>query len=175
MIQGCVKHRRQAQADFYDLFARCVYDTAYRMLGCVEEAEDVMQEILLRTLTNPVLLVHDREGMAKRLRRMTINESIDRLRKQHVIWEDLDVRADTGDEQEQDELLMKAERSELLRHAIESLPVQGRTVLQLAVIEEMNYDEIASLLHITNSCVRAHLTRAKNKLINYFGNEKRKK
>ncbi|MDE5560522.1 MAG: sigma-70 family RNA polymerase sigma factor [Bacteroidaceae bacterium] len=173
IIRGCTRRERRAQLAFYDLFARRVHVTAYRMLDNAQEAEDVVQEILLRTLTNPVILVPDFGGMGRRLRRMTINECVDRLRKRHIDWEVLDEQKEICDEQSLDEQLVREERSELLYSAIEALPQQSRTVLQLAVIEEMSYDEIASVLHISSSGVRAHLTRAKQKLVNWFKNEKR--
>lgn len=173
IMHGCTGRERRAQAAFYDLFAPCIHVTAYRMLDSAEEAEEVVQEILLRTLTNTVLLVSDHGGMARRLRRMTINECIDRLRKRHVVWEELDIQTDVCDEQDLDELLVYEERSGLLRHAIETLPQQSRTVLQMAVLEEMDHGDIASVLHITKSSVRSHLTRAKQKLINSFKYERR--
>lgn len=171
IIHGCIRRERRAQAAFYDLFAPGIHVTAYRMLDSAEEAEEVVQEILLRTLTNPVLVVSDHGGMARRLRRMAINECIDRLRKRHVVWEELDGQTDVCDEQDLDELLIREERSGLLRHAIATLPQQSRTVLQLAVLEEMDHDDIASVLHITKSTVRSHLTRAKQKLANSFKHE----
>lgn len=172
MMHGCIERKRRAQAAFYDMFAPELHVTACRMLGSAEESEEVVQEILLRTLTNPVLLINDRAGMARRLRRMTINECIDHLRKRHVTWEELDGQTDVCCEPDMDELLIQEEQSNRLRQAIETLSQQNRTVLQLAVLEEMDHEDIASLLHITTSGVRAHLTRAKQKLINYFRNEK---
>lgn len=172
IVQGCTGQERRAQLAFYDLFARRIHVTAYRMLGSAEEAEEVVQEVLLRTLTNPVLLLPDYGSMGRRLRRMTINECIDRLRKRRISWETLDEQKDICDEQTLDEQLVREERCELLRHAIEALPLQSRTVLQLAVLEEMDSDEIASLLHISNSGVRSHLSRAKQKLVNWIKNGK---
>ncbi len=142
------------------------------MLDSMEAAEEVVQNVLLRTLTSSTLLLPDSADMARVLRRMTINECIDCLRKKHITWEKLDEQTDMCDEQSLDEILLREERSEQLRYAIKSLPPQSRTVLQLAVLEEMDYEEIASALHITNSNVRAHLTRAKQKLINWFKDER---
>ncbi len=173
IMHGCARHKRWAQAAFYDLFACAIHVTACRMLGSTEEAEEVVQEVLLRTLTNTVLLVPDRSGMARRLRRMTINECIDRLRRRHVTWEELDGQEEgVCYEDDLDEILAQEERSSRLRRAIETLPQQSRTVLQLVVLEEMDCEEVASLLHISQSGVRAHLTRAKQRLINYFRNER---
>lgn len=171
MLRGCEAGERRAQMAFYDMFAPAMHATACRMLDCAGEAEEVVQEVLLRTLTNRVLLLPDHAGMARRLRRMVINECISLLRKRHIMWETLD---ECGDPVSDDEdLLLQEERSEALRKAIEKLPPQSRTIVQLAVLEEMDYDDIASLLNISNAGVRAHLTRAKYKLINFLKNERR--
>lgn len=172
-MRGCSRQDRCAQAAFYDLFARDIHVTAWRMSGNEQEAEEVVQEVLLRVLTRPALLLPDRAGMMRRLRCMTINECIDLLRKRHVTWEDLDEQTNLSDVQDPDDFLIREERNDLLRQAIEALPQQSRTVLQLVLLEEMGYDEVATLLHITPSSVRAHLTRAKQKLRNYVKNEKR--
>lgn len=133
IVHGCTGHERMAQLAFYDLFARRIHITAYRMLGSAEEAEDVVQEVLLRTLTNPVLLLSDYGGMGRRLRRMTINECIDRLRKRRISWETLDGQQDICDEQSLDEQLVREERGELLRHAIEALPHSWFSSLCMAI------------------------------------------
>lgn len=172
-MQGCGRQNRRAQAAFYDLFAHDIHVTAWRMSGNVQEAEEVVQEVLLRVLTHPSLLLPDQTGMMRRLRRMTVNECIDLLRKRHITWENLDEQTAICDEQSLDDFLIREERNDLLRRAIEALPQQSRTVVQLVLLEETGYDEVAALLHITQSSVRAHLTRAKQKLINYVKNEKR--
>lgn len=174
IMHGCTRRERRAQAAFYDLFAPGIHATAYRMLDSAEEAEEVVQEVLLKTLTNTVLLLPDHGGMARRLRRMAVNECIDRLRKRHVTWEELDRQTEVYDAQDLDGLLQEQEEENVwLRQAIEALPRQSRTVLQLVVLEEMDYEDVASALHITQSCVRAYLARAKQKLANSFRHERR--
>lgn len=172
-MRGCGRQSRRAQAAFYDLFARDIHVTACRILGNAQEAEEVVQEVLLRVLTRPALLLPDRTGMTRRLRRMAINECIGLLRKRHITWEDLDEQTDISDGQSLDDFLLREERTGLLRRAIAALPQQCRTVLQLVLLEELDCEEVATLLHITNSSVRAHLTRAKQKLIDYVKDERR--
>ncbi len=166
MVCGCREGKRKAQTAFYDCFAQRLYVTAYRLLNDSAEAEDVVQEALLHVLTTPTMLLNDYSDMVRWLNRMTVNASIDRLRKRKVTWEEWTEQMEVKEETNLEDLLLLEERSGMLRQAIGTLPDQCRTVLQLAVMEEMSTEEIASLLRISPSGVRAHLTRAKTKLIN---------
>ncbi len=172
MARGCREGKRPAQTAFYDRFAPRLYVTAFRLLNHSAEAEEVVQEVLLRTLTNTKTLLDGVQDMERRLNRMTINASIDHLRKQRKVTRELwDEKMDTEEDASMEKLLMLEEERGMLRLAIEALPVQSRTVLQLAILEEMETEEIATLLHIKASSVRAHLSRAKQKLINWFRHE----
>lgn len=165
IIVKCRKQKRDAQLAFYRLFAQEVYASSYRILNDACDAEEVMQDVLLKVLSNDVLLVGDQLGMLRRLRRMAINASIDRLRKQRISWVDWDDNVEVEEENTMDEVLWREARFEQMQQAIEQLSAGYRTVLSLHVVEEMSCDEIASMLHIAPSTVRSQLTRAKKRLI----------
>ena len=174
IIKGCRNRNRSAQTAFYNLFAQTMFSTACRLIGDEYEAEDIVQEVLLLPLTGKIQMLDRQADMERRLRRITINETIDRLRKQKNIWDcwedGIDITADEGT----DDMLIDAERSGNLRQAIDSLPEKYKTVLLLSVVEDLSSDDIASLLHAKPSTIRTQLTRAKQKLITCFRYEKHK-
>ncbi len=173
MVLGCRGGKRAAQTAFYGLFAKELFTTAVRLLNDTAAAEEVMQDVLLRVLTDTSLLLLDHAAMERRLKRMTINAAIDHLRKaRRIQWEAWDEHLEPC-EDETEELLYLEEQTERLRRAIEALPTQSRAVLQLAVLEEMPLSDVASILQIKASSVRAHLTRAKQRLITWFKNERK--
>jgi RNA polymerase sigma-70 factor, ECF subfamily len=57
----------------------------------------------------------------------------------------------------------RVELMELLRH-VERLPIEQREVLLLAAVEELRYEEIASVLQIPIGTVMSRLSRARDKL-----------
>ncbi len=172
-VLGCRGGKRTAQTTFYGLFAEGLFATAVRLLNETAAAEEVVQDVLLRVLTDTSLLLNDQASMERRLKRMTINAAIDHLRKtRRIQWETWDEHFEPS-EDETEELLQLEEQSTRLRHAIEALPTQSRAVLQLAVLEEMPLSDVASILQIKASSVRAHLTRAKQRLITWFKNERK--
>ncbi len=172
MVLGCRSGKRTAQTAFYALFAEGLFATAVRLLNDAAAAEEVMQDVLLRVLTDTSLLINDHAAMERRLKRMTINAAIDHLRKaRRIQWEAWDEHLEPNDN-ETEELLYLEEQTERLRQAIEALPTQSRAVMQLAVLEEIPLSDVAAILNIKASGVRAHLTRAKQRLVTWFKNEK---
>jgi RNA polymerase sigma-70 factor (ECF subfamily) len=68
--------------------------------------------------------------------------------------------------------VLDAERSQMLRKALQSLPPQMRRCVELRLNEDLKYREIAELLDISIDTVKAHLFQArqhlKAKLSDYF-------
>lgn len=169
IIGGCKNEESRAQMSFYALFSHDVYVVAYRLLENSFDAEEVMQETMLKVLTDTALLLPDAESMCRRLKRIAINSSIDILRKdnRYTDWvEDLEFEEDDCFE----EAVMYNERLSLLHKAVEELSPGYRSVVVLHIIEEMSYEEVAQLLKITPSAVRSQFSRAKRRIIEWFEN-----
>lgn len=174
IIEGCKKDNLKAQMEFYALFSREVYVTAYRLLDNAFDAEEVMQESMLKVLVNKDLLLLRQGNMLMRIKRIAINASIDILRRRSdtVLWND---NIDAEEDESFEDLLMREERLMLLHKAIESLPVGYRTVVLMYIVEELGYNEIAQILNITASAVRSQLTRAKRRITEWFDNYEKKR
>ena len=67
------------------------------------------------------------------------------------------------------ETLLRKERAQLLRGAIEKLPEQMRRCLMLRVYQEMKYREIATLLRLSPETVKVHLFQARRRLQEELG------
>jgi RNA polymerase sigma-70 factor, ECF subfamily len=71
------------------------------------------------------------------------------------------------------EATLEKERLEMLREALHQLPEQMRRCTQLRVLNELSYQEIASVMDISINTVKAHLHQAqkvlREKLRPYFG------
>ena len=168
IIKGCRGQKQTAQLAYYELFAQALFTSAYRLLNSEWEAEEAVQEVLLQVLTNGSLLLDNQEAMHKRLRRMVINKSIDFLRKRKVSWEEWDDNLVTETEESIEESLIRQEHLAHLRTAIAMMNEKDRTILLLAVVEELDTAEISRLLGIKPASVRSQLSRAKQKLIKSY-------
>ena len=165
IIRECKGGRQGAQMAFYDLFAPSLFASAYRLLNNEWEAEEVVQEVLLRVLTNTSLLRDNADDMHRLLKRMTINMSIDHLRQRRIVWEEWDENLMTQTEESMETDIIRQEHLLQLHTAIAMMPEKDRTVLLLSVVEELSTEEMSQVLGIKPSSVRSQLSRAKQKLI----------
>lgn len=130
-----------------------------------EEAEDAMQDVLLRLWTNRQQLdtYHSVEALAVQ---MTKNLCLDKL-KSHARQKMTDDAALVGIQAEevspyrQTEL---ADSAELLRRLIGELPDQQKLVLHLRDVEEYSTDEIEQVTGLSASNIRVILSRARQRL-----------
>ena len=165
IILGCRKERQESQLAFYDLFAPTLFASAFRLLNNEWEAEEVVQEILLKVLTDTSLLNHEADAMQRMLRRMTINLSIDHLRQRRIVWEEWNDSLMTQTEESMETDIIRQEHLSQLHTALAMMPEKDRTVLLLSVVEELFTEEMSKVLGIKPSSVRSQLSRAKQKLI----------
>lgn len=171
IILGCRMERQVEQMAFYDLFAPSLYASAFRLLADSWEAEEVVQEVLLRVLTNKELLIDYPEDMQRVLRRMVINLCIDRLRERRIQWEEWDERFSIASEDNAEVDIIKQENLVQLHTAIASMSEKDRTVLMLSIVEELSTEEISQILRIKPSSVRSQFCRAKQKLVKLYRNK----
>ena len=67
--------------------------------------------------------------------------------------------------------LLRAEDRELLRRAIDSLPVKNRACLAMRVYQELSYQEIAVAMRLSVETVKAHLYQARQRLKKELGGD----
>jgi RNA polymerase sigma-70 factor, ECF subfamily len=160
---------------FYSLVRPCegaVYTVAVSILNNPEDAEEVVQEAVLKALSH----LMDFRGEAKFstwLIRITINEARLKLRKdRRHLYESVDEqRTSEGGEyfpkdfadwrEVPSEALQRKELREALKNAIASLPLKYREVLILRDVQQLRIEEVARILGITEGSVKTRLSRAR--------------
>jgi RNA polymerase sigma-70 factor (TIGR02957 family) len=139
---------------------------AYRMLGSVSEAEDVVQEALLRlhqTLENGGRIASPRAFVATVTTRLAIDELRSaRARRERYVGEWLPEPILTD---ERDDPARQAEMADSLSVAmlvlLESLSPEQRAVLLLHDVFDYGYEEIAPIVGKNEDNVRQLATRAR--------------
>ncbi|WP_147106771.1 RNA polymerase sigma factor [Tateyamaria sp. syn59] len=138
---------------------------AFRMLGDAAEAEDVVQEAMLRLWR---IAPKWREGEAlvsTWLYRVVSNLCTDRLRKRPRAGVPLDDVAEPQDPTPGAEArLQEAARHAALRDAIANLPERQRVALTLRHFEGASNPEIAAALDVSVEAVESLTARAKRTL-----------
>lgn len=162
ILRGCLNRDRRAQLEFYMQFYKSVYNSCYRILGNPQESEEVMQETFLKVLDRIENYREDACTMERILKRMAVNRSIDIYRKRKIKFVELNDQLDYTEDTtatENDEI-----RIEAISKMMQLLPQGYRLILNLHLIEEMDYTDIASRLQLSPSTVRSQYARAKQKL-----------
>ena len=148
----------------YRMYQRPVYTVAFRICGCRETAQEVMQETFITTFRR----IGQFRGEAPFwgwLRKVAVNHAISALRKlpKVEIVEFEDYQAWNPGEQERIALAMDLEK------ALQELSDEDRTIVWLHDVEGYKHREIAGLFGKTESFSKTRLARARQRLQKLIG------
>ena len=136
---------------------------AWRMLGDPGEAEDVVQETMVKLWVNAKGWQPSGGGLGAWLRRIATNACLDRLRKPRNLSDDaLPERADEAPLA--DALIDADRRREAVQAAILMLPDRQRAAIVLTYHEGVSNVEAASILGIGVKALESLLVRARQGL-----------
>ncbi len=146
--------------------ARFVFKVAFAVLRNPEDAQDVVQETFFRAYRSGDAAKVER--MRAWLARIAWRLAVDTVRKRpggmsktgsEELLKYLPVQTPGADQ-----ALLEGERVALLERLMRGLPREFREPLQLSTVEGMTSAEIAEVLGIAESSVRARLARARGLL-----------
>lgn len=160
LIQGCINGDRQAQRQLYDTYARRMFGVCLRYTKNREEAEEVLQEGLLKVF-NKIGDFKKAGSLESWIKRIIINTSLDfyrrdKSRQMETEWrDDLTISVEPMNDLKAKELLK----------VIQSLPAGFRTVFNLFAVEGYSHSEIASMLNISEGTSKSQYARARQHLM----------
>ena len=155
---------RKESIEFYKAHAKQLYNVSWRIVHDSGEAEEIMQDTILKFITSDVVPT-DPAQVAAWLRRTCIRKSIDAVRKQRREKLFLDEYAGEVSEYESDASMDVPEANiGDVRKAIDGLPESYRLILNLVLVEGLDYEEIAGLTGEREGTLRTLFSRAKAKL-----------
>ncbi len=135
--------------------AKYVYNIALGMLKNRDDAEDVTQNVFIK-LFDSFGSFRKESSIKTYLYRMTINRSIDLIRKNRT--------ADKYLEKSPSESRGSSEHSFILWDLLGRLDLNHRTPLLLSEIGGFSYKEISVILSINTGTVKSRINRAVNRL-----------
>lgn len=176
------RNEKAAIAELVDQNSVRIYRLALKMVGNVQDAEDILQETFIKALTH----LGDFEGRSKVstwLYRIAVNESLMVLRKRNNGDRPLDpeIVMDNGDALPRqiidwcclpEKELMSSETRNHINEAIKTLSDANRAAFILRDIEGLSTRQTAETLDISESAVKVRLMRARlqlrEELTHYF-------
>lgn len=162
IMQGCKQEDPLAQKALVVSCSESLYTVSLRYLRSEADAQDVLQESLIKILKGMHTYDSRRGNPMGWMRRIVINTALKHISK-HIRTDEIEEYKNYGliDPQAISDL-----KVEDLMEVVKSLPTMYRKVFNLAVIDGYKHKEIADLLGITESTSRSNLARAKRFLRN---------
>ncbi|TMI55008.1 sigma-70 family RNA polymerase sigma factor [Candidatus Bathyarchaeota archaeon] len=144
-------------------------DAAYNLARWLtrkdQDAQDMVQEAYLRAFR---FFGSFRGGDARawllQIVRNTCYTQLENNRPQELATFDEEIHSEDDGSMNPETLLLRSRDSQLLRQALEELPVNFREVLVLHELEGLSYSEIAEVSNIRLGTVMSRLSRARERL-----------
>ena len=156
---------REESIQFYKAHAKRLYNISLRIVRDSGAAEEIMQDTILRFISSDVV-PKEPAKVAAWLGRTCIRMSIDAVRKKKREKLFLDEYAGEVCEYDDSESAEVPEVSlEEVRGAIDSLPESYRLILNLVLVEGLDYEEISGLTGEREGTIRTQFSRGKAKLV----------
>lgn len=160
----CKRGSKKACFELYRLYSKAMLNVAFRIVGSVDEAEDVLQEAFLDAF-NRVKDFRQETTFGLWLKQIVVHRSINLLRKRRlelVELEDGQLDNIAQEEAESDgEVQYKVVQ---VKDAMKELPEGYRLVISLYLLEGYDHEEIGQILNISENTSRTQFLRAKRKL-----------
>jgi RNA polymerase sigma factor (sigma-70 family) len=161
IINKCKKNDRQAQAELYNWLAPKLLGVCIRYLKDRSEAEDVMQDSIVKIFMNLNTFKFEGsfEGWA---RRIAVNTALSRIKIESRMQFNRDLKIVENIEFKEDEVA-RVDVKDLLA-CLDGMPVGYRTIINLYLIEDYSHKEVAEKLGISESTSRSQFSRARQNL-----------
>ena len=158
------------QSQFIAEHLRRVFLLIYRVVGNVDDAQDLTQEVFIKVLQRQEQL-RDPEKAAHWLSRIASNTAIDFLRRHNrVSFSDIDdippLAAPSHNNPEQ--MVLRAEKRAHLEAGLGVLTERERVALLLRDVEDLPAEEVAEQLQCSKATVRSHIANARAKFKKYL-------
>jgi len=163
LIRRLTRGDHKALGEFYDLYAGLVNGLALRILRDRAEAEDTVQEVFVQVWQQAARFDPSRGTPEAWLCTMARTRALDRLRKRSSRREEPE-KSDPGSSE-----APRTEEAIAVRKALDSLPGDQRTALELAYYEGLTQTEIAERLREPLGTIKTRIRTAMIRLRGVLG------
>ena len=162
IIENSKKGNSKAQYQLYQLYAKAMYNTCYRMMNSQSEAEDMLQE----AFTEAFMKLHTfryESTFGAWLKRIVVNKCLNEIKKRKAdlnFVEDMTIYNEKKDNEDFNTGLNVND----IKKAMEQLPNGSRMIFSLYLLEGYDHREIAQILNVSESNSKSQYMRAKRKI-----------
>jgi RNA polymerase sigma-70 factor, ECF subfamily len=171
VIKACQQGDREAFRLLFEAYKDKVFSiAAYSCGGDETSAGDVTQQVFLKLMTN-ISQFRGESQFTTWLYRMVANACIDeqRKRRRFLPFGDLPRGKEVELRRPQEQRYAKLELADSVSHAIAELKPKFRLAIVLRYIEDLSYEEMASILNCSKGTVASRLNRGHKELARRLG------
>lgn len=143
---------------------------AYGMLGRLDEAEDVVQDTMIRLWESAASWTPDAR-IGTWLHRVCYNRAIDALRRRRAVADESALDEIPDDADAPDAGIIRGETILSVRDAIERLPARQRTAVLLFHFQDFSQRDAAGVMGISEDAFESMLARARRQLKRLLGSD----
>jgi RNA polymerase sigma-70 factor (ECF subfamily) len=184
VIEGCKAGDRKAFEKIVLFYQKRVFNYAYRMVGNMEEAKELAQEVFVSVFES-IKSLRDEAKFEGWLKQITVNHCRNRwkyLKRRHyfntdsmddpVETEDGDVTKSFADPSDTpDTAYEKKMVQEWIQKGLLRLKEDQRELIVLRHLQELSYDEMGKCLNLPEGTVKSKLHRARMDLKEILGKD----
>ena len=170
LIHQIAEQDQTALSQLYDLYARLVYAVVFKILGSVEEAEEVVLDVFAQVWRSAQRYDRKKGRVDSWLLMMARSRALDRLRSRQRQKKVVDastqvVHTESGTSVAiPEENLLIQERRDQVMAALTQIPVAQRQVIELAYYQGLTQKEIAAHIGVSLGTVKTRVRLGLNKL-----------
>jgi len=163
------------QTDLHSKFIsdnmRRIFLQIYRIVGNVDDAQDLTQEVFIKALQRSEQ-IKDAAKAAHWLSRVATNAAIDHLRRRGKAnlaqLDEIPDPAKISAEESPEDRVLRAEQRRQLDGGLGALSERERLALLLRDVEDLPAEEVAGHLRCSKATVRSHIANARIKFRKYW-------
>ena len=159
LVAACLSGNAVAQRKLYQDYIQAMFNTATRMLGQRELAEDATQEAFIQVFSQ-LHTFRGQSSLGSWIKRIVINCCLNILR-QNKAFSYVELSTDQFSQYEEQNSFELKFSAQKIHSYIKTLPEGARVVLTLHLIEGFQHKEIAQILNISESTSKSQYSRAK--------------
>ncbi len=162
IIERSKRGQARAQYELYNLYAKAMLNTCYRMMNNRENAEDMLQESFSEAFRKLDTFRYE-STFGAWLKRIVVNRCINEIKRKKADLQFFDDMSQFGkttiEEEENIEMDVKS-----IKMAMQELPNGSRMIFSLYLLEGYDHREIAQILNVSESNSKSQYMRAKRKI-----------
>ncbi len=168
LIERALQGDRAAFTRLVELNQDRLFASMRQITGSTDEAEEVVQEAFIRAFMKLDTFQRNSQFFTW-LYRIAFNSALTRKRRKRAKVSLDHYRESSGLEVTDtsdgvDEPMLRRERIQMVRQAIDTLSDDHRSILVLREMQDQSYEDIAEILNISIGTVRSRLSRARAQL-----------